>query len=142
MGQEKSGTFKITAAALEKMVEHCRRDYPNEACGYLTGREGTAVKTLPMTNVHASPTSYELDGTEQAAVQKQMRAEGLEHVAIYHSHVATQAYPSRRDIDRATAIQDFFDGYYVLVTLKDPTPGVRAFKVQDFGVQEIQWQEI
>ena len=134
--------MKISAKVLQEMTNHCRRDYPNEACGYLAGGDGTAVKAIPMENVHASPTSYELDGAEQAAVQRQMRAERLEHLAIYHSHVATQAYPSRRDIDRATAIQDFFDGYYVLVTLEDPTPGVRAFKVQDYNVQEVELREI
>ncbi|MCM8794390.1 MAG: M67 family metallopeptidase [Candidatus Omnitrophica bacterium] len=135
-------TLKIRTETLTRMIEHCRKEYPNEACGYLAGKDGVITRTLPMRNVDGSPTSYEMDGAEQAAIQRQMRQEGLEHLAIYHSHVATQAYPSRRDIDRATAIQDFFDGYYVLVTLKDPTPKARAFKVRDYSVQEVELQEI
>ncbi len=134
--------FRITGQALEEMIAHCKREYPNEACGYLAGKDGVAAKAIPMENVHQSPTSYQMNTAGQLQVQRVIRKEGLDHLAIYHSHVATQAYPSRRDIDNATAVQDFFDDYYVLVTLKDPTPGVRVFKVRDHGVQEVEWQEV
>ena len=118
------------------MFEHCRRDYPNEACGYLAGRNGAAARTIPITNIHASPSSYEMDPKEQLQVQRRLREQKMEPLAIYHSHVATEAYPSRRDIDRATAVQDFFDGRYVLVTLKEGTPQARAFRVRDGHVEE------
>ncbi len=137
-----SDTFQISASALSEMIDHCKADYPNEACGYLAGRDGAATTAVRMTNAHASPSSYEMEGAEQAKVQREMRLKNLEHLAIYHSHVATAAYPSRRDIDRATAIQDFFDGCYVLVTLKDATPGVRAFRVRDNAVEELEVQEV
>lgn len=129
--------LKISSAALQEMVAHCRRDDPNEACGYLAGRDGVATKAYPMTNVHASPSSYEMDPKEQLRAQRTLREEGLGLMAIYHSHVATEAYPSRRDIDRATAVQDFFDGHYVLVTLKAAgQPRARAFRIQDGHVSE------
>ena len=129
--------MKITSEALQEMVEHCRRDYPNEACGYLVGREGRVDEAVPLRNVHGSPSSFEMDPKEQFRLQRKLRAEKKEPLAIYHSHVATEAYPSRRDIDRATAIQDFFDGHYVLVTLKDwEKPRVRAFRIRDGHVTE------
>lgn len=134
--------LQITAPALQEMYAHCERDYPNEACGYLAGRDGVVTKTIPMGNAHASPSSYELDGAEQARVQREMRVAELEFLAIYHSHVATEAYPSRRDIDRATAIQEFFEGWYVLVTLKEAgRPRVRAFKIRDGYVSEENLRE-
>ncbi len=129
--------LKISVQAMEEMIAHCQREYPNEACGYLAGRSGAATAALPMTNTHTSPSSYEMDPKEQLAVAKRLRDEELDHLAIYHSHVATDAYPSRRDIDRATAVQDFFDRYYVLVTLKEQgQPKARAFKIRDGAVQE------
>ena len=128
--------LKMTPKALERMFTHCRREYPNEACGVLAGREGEATLSFPVRNDAASPTWYEMNPSDQLKAQKQIRQEGLRHLAVYHSHVGTDAYPSRRDIDRATAIQDFFDGYYVLVTLKDPMPRARAFKIQDGNVTE------
>ena len=129
--------MRIASDALEEMVEHCRREFPNEACGYLAGKNGAATKAIPIKNLHASPSSYEMDPAEQMAFQRQLRRLKLQEMAIYHSHVATEAYPSRRDIDRATGVQDFFDGYYVLVTLKEQgSPRARAFKIRDGFVQE------
>ena len=122
---------------MQEMVQHCQRDDPNEACGYLAGKEDSAQEAFPLTNVHASPSSYEMDPKEQLVFQRRLREKGLEPIAIYHSHVATEAYPSRRDIDRATAVQDFFDGFYVLVTLKEKNqPRARAFRIRDGHAQE------
>ncbi len=135
--------LQVTREALRAMVEHCERDYPNEACGYLAGKDGRASTALALTNAHASPTSYEMDPKEQLAAQKDLREKKLRHLAIYHSHVATEAYPSRRDIDRATEVQDFFDGYYVLVTLKEKRkPAARAFRIRDGKVTEEDLKEV
>ena len=129
--------MKIHSQALQAMFEHCQQDYPNEACGYLAGQNGIATRAYAIKNTHASPSSYEMDPVAQLVLQRQLRNLRLEELAIYHSHVATEAYPSRRDIDRATAVQDFFDGYYVLVTLKEQgRPAARAFRIRDGHVAE------
>ncbi|PIQ81923.1 MAG: peptidase [Candidatus Omnitrophica bacterium CG11_big_fil_rev_8_21_14_0_20_64_10] len=135
-------SFHLTAAALERMIAHCRNDFPNEACGLLAGPAGGgADEAVGMRNTLASPTAFELDPKEQLAVQRRLRASGKGALAIYHSHVASAAYPSPRDIHRATAIQDFFDGHYLLVTLQRmEQPGVRAFKIRDGQVTEVPWE--
>ncbi len=135
--------LKITTQVREAMFKHCEQDDPNEACGYLAGRDGVATKAYPMRNTHASVTSYEMDPVAQLALSKQFRLLKVQELAIYHSHVATEAYPSRRDIDQATAVQDFFDGYYVLVTLKEQGhPSARAFKIRDGRVSEEELVEV
>ena len=135
--------LRIISDALQKMFDHCRREYPNEACGCLAGPEGIATVALAMRNAHASPSSYEMDPAEQLKVQRWMREKEVGHIAIYHSHVATEAYPSQRDIDRATEVQDFFEGYYVLVTLKDQkNPHARVFRIRDGHVSEEDLQEV
>ncbi len=129
--------LRIAPEALGEMIEHCRKEYPNEACGYLAGREGHVARSFPIGNDAASPTYYEMNPAEQLRAQRRIREEGLEHLAVYHSHVATEAFPSRRDIDRATAVQEIFDGHYVLVTLKDAgRPRARAFRIRDGHVAE------
>ncbi len=128
--------LKISPQAMEEMAAHCRQEYPNEACGYLGGGEGRITDAFPIRNDAESPTWYEMNPADQLKAQKQIRQEGLEHLAVYHSHVATEAYPSRRDIERATAVQDFFDGFYLLVTLKDAAPSARAFRIRDGHVSE------
>ncbi|MBI4227753.1 MAG: M67 family metallopeptidase [Candidatus Omnitrophica bacterium] len=133
---------RITGAALQEMIAHAQRDYPNEACGYLAARDGMLVRAIPMRNADASPTSYTMDSREQLAVQRSLRAQGLEHGAIYHSHVATEAYPSRRDIAHALAIQEFCRVPYFLVTLKEARPRVRAFTILDGHVREEELVEV
>ena len=128
--------LKMKAQVLEEMFEHCRKEYPNEACGVLAGKGDEVTRSFPIRNEAASPTWYEMSPADQLKAQKEIRQQGMEHLAVYHSHVATEAYPSRRDVERATAVQDFFDGYYVLVTLKDPSPSARAFRVRDGNVAE------
>lgn len=129
-------TLKITRAALDGMVAHAQQDYPNEACGYLGGRDGALVTAIPMRNVEASPTSYTMDPREQLTVQQGLRAQGLAHAGLYHSHVATEAYPSRRDVAHALAIQEFCQVPYLLVTLQGERPRVRAFTIVDGHVRE------
>lgn len=129
-------TLQIRPQAMEEMVAHCRKEYPNEACGYLAGDGDRVTDALPIRNEAASPTWYEMDPAEQLKAQREIRKKGMEHLAVYHSHVATEAYPSRRDIERATAVQDFFDGRYVLVTLKGASPRARAFTIRDGHVSE------
>lgn len=139
-------TLRIASQAMEEMIGHCRREYPNEACGYLAGiasapagprNDDVATVSFPIRSDAPSPTWYEMNPLDQLRAQKEMRAKGLAPLAVYHSHVATEAYPSPRDVERATAVQDLFDGTYVLVTLKDAgRPRARAFRIRDGRVQE------
>jgi len=136
--------LRIASAALSEMIEHCRREFPNEACGYLAGRweEMLITQAIPIKSVDPDPTFYEMDSAGQLKTQKRLREKKMDHIAVYHSHVATEAQPSPRDRDRATAVQEFFDGYYVIVTLKDSVPRARAFKIRDGHVQEEELVEV
>ncbi|MBI3332898.1 MAG: M67 family metallopeptidase [Candidatus Omnitrophica bacterium] len=137
--------LKIRSEALEKMIRHCEREKEgsgNEACGYLVGRGGIVTEAKEVPNAHRSPTSYQMEPVAQIALQRELRGLNLEEMGIYHSHVATQAYPSRRDIENATAVQDFFDGHYLVVSLQEPgRPVVKAFKIRDGHVSEEEVEE-
>ena len=126
--------LKITSGALGKMLSHCKEEKGetgDEACGCLVGKEGIITRAIPVENIHHSPSSYAMNSDAQMQIQKQTRAEGLEEIATYHSHVATEAYPSRRDLENA-----HFESYYVVVTLKDSMPRAKAFKIGDGCVLE------
>ena len=62
-----------------------------------------------------------------------MEANGEELVAIYHSHPATQAYPSPTD----RAESHYPEAIYVLVSLRERTPDVRGFQIRDGWVREV-----
>jgi [CysO sulfur-carrier protein]-S-L-cysteine hydrolase len=105
----------IPREVYEGMVEHCVEGVPNEACGFLGGRDGAAERLYPLTNAAASPVFYRPDDREMLAALKDMDDGGLDVVSIFHSHVATAAYPSPTDIREA----HYPDAVYVIVSLAD-----------------------
>jgi len=125
--------FQLESAHLEEMVEHGLRDFPNEACGLVAGKDGRAVKVFPMRNADASPVTYRLDPKEQLRVFQQMDEEGWDLFAIYHTHTHSEADPS--ETDRRQAF--YPDARYLVVSLSDrENPVLRAFRIADGEVEE------
>ena len=119
----------------DKIVAHARADHPDEACGVLAGPAGSdrPERFIPMTNAARSPTFYEFDATEQFGVWQEMDDRDEEPVVIYHSHTATEAYPSRTDISYANEP----GAHYVLVSTRDPHDSeVRSYRIRDGQVSE------
>jgi proteasome lid subunit RPN8/RPN11 len=85
-----------------------------------------------MTNAERSPTFYRFDSLEQLRVWREMDDRDEEPVVIYHSHTATEAYPSRTDRDLAAEP----DAHYLLVSTRDDDVEVRSFRIVDGVVTE------
>ncbi len=118
---------------LEKMLKQIKEEFPNEACGILAGREGRASKVYEMSNTDKSPATYFMDAKEQLLVMKEMRNSGLEMVGIYHSHVASPAYPSGHDLEMAF----YPEASYVIISLVDKNkPAARSFKINEGAITE------
>jgi proteasome lid subunit RPN8/RPN11 len=118
-----------------KIVAHARTDHPDEACGVIAGPAGSdrPVRFIPMLNAERSPTFYRFDSMEQFKVWREMDDRDEEPVVIYHSHTATQAYPSRTDISYASEP----GAHYVLVSTRDPDQiEFRSFRIVDGEVTE------
>jgi [CysO sulfur-carrier protein]-S-L-cysteine hydrolase len=125
----------ISQDLYNQIVAHARTDHPDEACGVLAGPAGSdhPERFIPMTNASHSPTFYEFDSTEQFRVWQEMDERDEEPVVIYHSHTATEAYPSRTDISYANEP----GAHYVLVSTRDPdTVEFRSFRIVDGTVTE------
>jgi proteasome lid subunit RPN8/RPN11 len=119
--------LRIPASIYSEMVEHCREGLPNEACGFLGGRDGAAEKMYKLTNAAKSPVYYRPADKEMIAAMNDIDENGLELVAIFHSHVASQAYPSPTDIREA----HYPDSAYVIVSMANQyEPDVRGYLIQ------------
>lgn len=123
----------------DAIVAHARRDHPDEACGVVAGPEGSdrPERFIPMVNAAGSPTFYEFDSTELLALYKDMDARDEEPVVVYHSHTATEAYPSRTDIGLASEP----NAHYVLVSTRehgnsDGPVEFRSYRIVDGVVTE------
>jgi [CysO sulfur-carrier protein]-S-L-cysteine hydrolase len=118
----------IPKAIYDEMLAHTHSEYPNECCGLLAGKEGQVTKLYRMTNTHHSPVSYFMDPKEQFTVFKDIRTEGSELLAIYHSHPHTVAYPSSTDIGLAY----YPEALYIIISLENrDRPLVNAFRIVD-----------
>jgi [CysO sulfur-carrier protein]-S-L-cysteine hydrolase len=118
----------------EALVAHARAGYPNEACALLAGREGAVERVYALPNAEASPTFYVIDSRAQLRVMTEMDDLGLDLVGIFHSHVATEAYPSRTDVELAR----YPEATYLILSLADPDgPVLRGFRIRDGQVDEV-----
>lgn len=127
--------LSIERGIYDKIVAHARRDHPDEACGVVAGPLGSdkAVRFVEMMNAERSPTFYRFDSQEQFRVWREMDDNDEEPVVIYHSHTATEAYPSRTDISYASEP----NAHYVLVSTREPdTVEFRSYRIVDGEVTE------
>lgn len=126
---------------IELILEHARKDHPDEACGVVAGPAGSDCpqRFVPMENAARSATFYEFDSAALLRLYREMDSRGEEPIVIYHSHTATPAYPSRTDISYASEP----NAHYVLVTTREREPEaddaeVRSFRIRDGIVSEEQ----
>lgn len=140
---------RIPRALIDEMIAHAREDLPNEACGVVHAAAGTATSVHRVRNAAASPYRYEMDGMQQLRLEQARDAAGETLFAIYHSHVASEARPSPTDVRMAffppgeTANEPAYPGtYYILVSLAEEPPSVRAFQIRTGGVVDEEPIEI
>ena len=127
--------LRLAQRFIDEMVAHARAELPNECCGIIAGRDGTAVELFRARNAEASPYRYEVDSQDLFRIWRQCETNGWDFLVVYHSHVASEAVPSQTDVRRAT----WPDAYYIVVSLADPeSPSVRAFRIIEGNVSEEQ----
>jgi proteasome lid subunit RPN8/RPN11 len=129
----------IDQATHDAIVAHAKRDHPDEACGIVAGPEGSdrAERHVEMVNAAGSPTFYEFDSGDLLRLYREMDDNDEEPVVVYHSHTATEAYPSRTDIGLASEP----NAHYVLVSTREHgnKPGpveLRSYRIVDGEVTE------
>jgi proteasome lid subunit RPN8/RPN11 len=131
--------LSISQDLVDALVAHARADHPDEACGVIAGAAGSDVPTrhIPMINAARSTTFYEFESSDLLKLYRELDANDEDPVVIYHSHTATEAYPSRTDISYAS--EPF--AHYVLISTRetgtDEGPyDFRSFRIVDGVVTE------
>ncbi|HUD36356.1 MAG TPA: M67 family metallopeptidase [Streptosporangiaceae bacterium] len=127
--------LRISRALIDQVVAHARADHPDEACGVIAGPAGSdrPERFIPMVNAERSPTFYRFDSMEQLAVWRELDDRDEEPVVIYHSHTATEAYPSRTDVSYASEPE----AHYLLVSTREPDETeIRSYRIIDGVVTE------
>ena len=137
--------LNIRQSLVDAMVAHARQDHPDEACGVIAGPAGSdsPERFIPMVNAARSQTFYEFESSDLLRLYRDMDSQDEDPVVIYHSHTATEAYPSRTDVSYAS--EPF--AHYVLISTRETGTNdgpyeLRSFRIVDSVITEEEIQII
>ena len=97
----KINSLSLNRAHMSAMQRHINFEAPLEGCGLLGGKNQTVELVLPVKNAAESQIRFKMDPRAQLRAMEQIEAEGLEIVAIFHSHPKGPSVPSSTDIAEA-----------------------------------------
>jgi proteasome lid subunit RPN8/RPN11 len=136
---------------LEGMVAQALAEQPLECCGLLAGvREeaktgagtvesvGRVRRRYPLVNAAASPREFLSDARSMFDAERDMRANGLDLLAVYHSHPTSPPIPSRTDLER----HGMTEVACVIVSLVASPPEVRAWWLTETEYREAVWEVV
>ncbi len=120
------------------LTAHAAAEHPLECCGLLAGHATAEVYTvttrIPLTNHLNREDEFESDPVEMLKAQRGMRQAGLDWLAVYHSHPAAPAVPSRKDRTRSIGVN-------VACVIVGPHEDVRAWwLVSEDRQEEAEWE--
>ena len=121
------------------IVAHCLDGLPDEACGMLAGPmdagepTGVVSAAYPCRNADASARTYTVEPRDLLRAMRDAEGRGDEIVGVWHSHTHTDAYPSQTDVRQAVDPA----WIYVLVSLRHGEPALRAYRIRDGVIGEV-----
>ena len=125
-------TLTLPQELVDEMVAHARDDLPNECCGIIARDAAGALTLYRAANDAASPYRFDIPAQQLLHLFRAIEDSSGDFLVIYHSHVASPARPSPTDL-RMAAMHRTADPwpYWVLVSLQDDEPSVRAWRIDD-----------
>jgi proteasome lid subunit RPN8/RPN11 len=133
---------QIPRKLYDAIVAQAFAELPNECVGLLAAKRENAEAVIrvercyPLMNALASPVEYLSDDASMLAADRDMRKNGLDIVAVYHSHPTTEPIPSRKDLERnySSTVVNF------IISLKGPTPLMRGWWLTETDFREAEWE--
>jgi len=119
----------VPAGTRAALAAHSRAEVPNEACGLVLLRDGVAERYVPGRNAAASPYRFELEFDDPEVWFAE--DDGYE-LAVFHSHLAAPARPSRTDVENI----GLWEGKpYLVYSLREDD--LAAFRIEGGRIAEI-----
>jgi proteasome lid subunit RPN8/RPN11 len=123
------------------MVAQAVAEAPLECCGLLAGppaaegEDRRVTARYPLINALASGTDYESEPRSMFNAMKDMRQNGWEVLAVYHSHPTSPPVPSRKDRER-----NYSEGVVnLIISLQTAQPEVRGWWLTESDYPEAEW---
>ena len=131
--------LQITATQIEEMIAHVQAEAPNEGCGMLGGKDCAVLAVFPARNAAASPIRFTIHPEDLLRIVRTVEYErDWQIVGIFHSHVASPAYPSATDVAEAEfdmgngELAERYPGaVHIVISLANPAePDVRGYTIR------------
>ena len=120
-------------------MRHARESAPDECCGLLLGRAGEIIESARARNVAGDPlTRFLIEPADHIAARRDARHRGLEVVGFYHSHPASPAEPSPRDL----AEFSYPDHLYLIVSLRAEPVEIGLFRFERGSFQRVSFDTV
>lgn len=94
---------------------------------------GEVTSVYPCHNADASARTYTVDSRDHIKALRAAEAAGGDLIGVFHSHTHSEAYPSPTDVRQAVEPA----WIYVLVSLRDEAPVLRAFRIADGEIRDV-----
>ncbi|MCW8956775.1 MAG: M67 family metallopeptidase [Gammaproteobacteria bacterium] len=129
-------TISIPRTLANQILTQAQQHPDTEACGLVSAHDGQPNRVYPVQNVAKDPQHlFEMDPANLISSIKDIRNQGNELFAIYHSHPETPALPSATDL----AQSGYPDSLYLIVSLN--TKGVlemRGFYLRQQQIEDVE----
>ena len=130
----------ISAEVYSAMIAQAYDHYPEEMCGLLAGGDdqapGRPARYYPCRNTTRSGRVFELHPLDYQHAEDDAEDHGLALSAVVHSHTHTEPYPSPTDVGVAGQLGPLLA--WIIVGLKRDAPEVRAYRIAEGEVTEIE----
>jgi proteasome lid subunit RPN8/RPN11 len=140
MAEDRFRCLNIPRSVYEGMLWHALAERPLECCGLLAGvirDDGVGEVRLryPLLNAAASPIEFESDPDSHFSAWHDICRQGLEVLAVYHSHPTSHPVPSRKDLERNYWQQ----AVALIISLTTTPPMVRGWWLSAETYREAEW---
>jgi len=130
--------FHLTRIQYDQIVAQARDEEPLECCGIVGGRGDQAQKVYATRNADKSRVHYTIEPKDMLDATRDIEdVHEWEISAFFHSHPASDAYPSPTDVREA--VQSGYSEYsrFIIVSLLNPEkPVMRCFWLRGGIVSE------
>ncbi len=125
--------LEVEKSLWRAMIAQAEETLPEECCGLAAGRDGVITEIIAVENALHSPIEFRMEPGAQIREMVRLEKQGLEVLAIYHSHPKGPEFPSATDVKKSM----YPESYSIILSRKNQKWSGRGFRISGEEVEEI-----
>ncbi len=123
----KKNNLTFPRYVFEEMIQHCKTELPNEACGIVSGVNGEVTSVWRLKNESKSEKRYFVGKESVQKTFNKIFHKGEIVLGIYHSHPKTSPIPSKFDLIN----HPYQDVKMIIVSFKKVNPVTKCYVIEN-----------